>query len=770
MPRRDALLAFGISHRLAKWRATRYSNVRYRIEARIDASATDLRGRITVAIDMRRRGRIIFDWRAVRKPSLRSLRVNGVSCPAAALDSGHLIVPTRATQRGENIVEIDFAAPIAVTGQPLVRFDDPKDGSVYVYSLLVPADASAVFPCFDQPDLKARFTFTLTVPSDWTAIGNAPLGEPPMRDANGSKTATHRFSPTEPISTYLFAFAAGPFVTHHDHRATPWTTIYARRSQGRRLATNAPLIARLASAAVHALSDYLAHPFPFAKNDLVLIPEFAFGGMEHAGATFLREDLMLLAAKATPAARLRRSQLLFHELAHQWMGNLVTMRWFDDLWVKEGFANFLAARLVETMSPRQDAATFLRPLKAAAARIDASRGRHPLRQRLANMLDAKSLYGPIVYGKGPALLRQAEYAFGEGAFRRAARALVQLHAYDAFDSHDLVRALEAATGCSLTEWANAWIYRAGIPRSSVTLADRAISVVQNGGGAQTIALSIGTQRTLTTRSIDVGPGTTTTKLRAPASFAVLNANDRAYGEFTLDRVSREWLLAKPRRAAREPMRSALADSLWIEVEHARLAPLDYIGHALAALDTKDASFRATSLRRIEIAFKRYLSAWQRRRVAPLIDRHLKAVASRTRTDRDIFIAGAARPTRAAKTRYLHRLITDPSIPEDWVEACLPALFDPQHAALTEPLLGPALRALPRLHARHKIFFVNRWLEALVGGQTEASALRTVAHAAAWPSLSRELRAKVLEARDTLATTVRIRRRYAREAPHSPMVK
>ena len=224
-PGRNALLAFGISHRLAQWRAARYSNVRYRIEARIDAQASRLRGQIGIAVDLALRGRIILDWRAARNPSLKSLRVNGRACPRALLDNGHLIVPTRATQRGENLIEIDFVAPIATAGQPLVRFDDPKDGAAYVYSLFVPADASAVFPCFDQPDLKARLTLGLTVPAGWIAVGNAPLATLPTRNENETKSTTYRFAPTEPISTYLFAFAAGPFIAYHDRRANPNATI-----------------------------------------------------------------------------------------------------------------------------------------------------------------------------------------------------------------------------------------------------------------------------------------------------------------------------------------------------------------------------------------------------------------------------------------------------------------------------------------------------------------------------------------------------------------
>jgi aminopeptidase N len=799
------LLANGVSHRLAIWRAARYSNVRYRIDARINDEGTQFSARIVVDVDLSKRSRIILDWRADRRPALASLRVNGVRCADAVYADGHLIIPLGCTRVGTNQVEINCAAPIAASGYPLIRYEDPIDHRIYVYSLFVPVDASCVFPCFDQPDLKARFTLSLSVPRGWTAISNAPLA---VRHAQ-----SHQFHATAPISSYLFAFAAGPWVAV---RSTQ-NALYARRSQRRALQSEAPRILAMERAATRELSRYLARAFPFDKHDLVLIPEFAFGGMEHAGATFLREDLMLLLrARAGSAATQRRAQLLFHETAHQWMGNLVTMRWFDDLWLKEGFANFLAAHLLERIPPRQNGAAFLRPIIAAALREDASGVRQALQQPLGNLLDAKSLYGPIVYGKGPALLRQLEYAIGATRFRAVARRLVKAHAYDAFSSRDLVAALEAVTMRSWQAWASAWIARPGRP---------VIRALKRPSSARAI-----TQRRLLEQGrwpqrIEVTHGGTPER-----GYTLLNTNDRAYGEFLIDSTSLRNALADTAKVARDPVRRIVWDGLWREVEGARVAPIEFLSKAIASLDASDATFSAGLLARIEIAFRRYLDPKQQESVSQALEQRLLDVMQRRQTSieaRVVFgrtyvavmrspqacgraldalngvsrspgtqtvdrlavaqrlvvlgylaagralkllpyelrarariVLTAASPNLKLKTAILRNIIDGVEGTEDEFERALPVLFAPEHATMLQPLLRRALKALPTLHAHRKIFFVNRWLDAISGIGTDHRVLTLIDSINATGTQSAELRGKLQHLRGIVATTVRIRQRFA----------
>ena len=276
--------------------------------------------------------------------ALHDLRVNGEPLEPIPYARDHVVVPREHLRPGANRVEVRFAAPVRPAGAALTRYRDGTDGSEYIYSLLVPADASTLFPCFDQPDLKARFTLELTVPEQWRAVSN---GRELGRTEQGG-AAHYRFAPTEPISTYLLAFAAGPFAELRDSHSD--LRLLVRRSRLERAREEAGEIFRLHREGLRWLERYFGQPYAYGKLDVVLVPELAYGGMEHAGAIFLREDSVLFPFEPSDADRLRRAQLIFHEAAHQWFGDLVTMRWFDDLWLKEGFANLMAAKAAAALA------------------------------------------------------------------------------------------------------------------------------------------------------------------------------------------------------------------------------------------------------------------------------------------------------------------------------------------------------------------------------------------------------------------------------------
>src|SRR5262249_43402566 len=195
---------------------------------------------------------------------------------------------------------------------------------------------------------------------------------------------------------------------------------------------------------------------------------FAFGGMEHAGATFLREESILFRTTPTASDRQNRARLLLHELTHQWFGDLVTMRWFDDLWLKEGFANYMAYRALETLSPQaQTWKRFYETIRPAAYGIDVTPGTTAIYQEIGNLADAKSAYGAIVYSKAPALLRQLSFVIGETAFRDGLRLYLKEHAYANAEWSDLVHAFERASGRKLARFAESWIQQRGMPRVTV---------------------------------------------------------------------------------------------------------------------------------------------------------------------------------------------------------------------------------------------------------------------------------------------------------------
>lgn len=589
----------GISHQLARWRSAHFDALRYGLDLHVEEHCERLSGRLRFAWRFRAAPvDVILDWRpSSTHPGVTGLKADGVDVPMQTCPD-HLIVAAEAfTDAGEHVIELAFEAPIAEASTALTRYRDREDGSDYLYTLLVPADASALFPCMDQPDLKAVFELTLTLPAGWCAISNAPLEA--MRDWPGGRRL--RFAPTPPLSTYLFAFAAGPFEALHDGHGD--TRLFVRSSQRKRADAHAAEVLRLNRAGVHWFSEALDCPFPFAKYDLVLIPEFAYAGMEHAGATFLREDSVLFVAEPGEEDVLRRAQLIFHEAAHQWFGDLVTMRWFDDLWLKEGFANLMAYQAARALLPDIDARIAWHRSKEIAYRTDVTCGTTAVRQPLVNLAWAKAAYGNVVYHKAPAVLHLAETLVGERAFRAAMRAFLARHAWSTAEWTDLVAALERVSGCDLGEWARDWVLQPGMPHiacdwtvdgqgrlASLTLNQRPVQAAASEVTARwpqrtVVALGRG-GRTIATFTVDAGGDPVRLDqvkgLPAP-DWVFANAEDRGYGWFELDARSREFLLQHLPRLKDGFLRALLWDALWQAVRDAQIAPEAWVDLLLRGL-------------------------------------------------------------------------------------------------------------------------------------------------------------------------------------------
>ncbi|MDE3054257.1 MAG: aminopeptidase, partial [Gemmatimonadota bacterium] len=318
---RDSLAAFlghGISHPLAVWRARTVADVRYDLS--LDVTAPDSAvGH--VAVRFRRTGSddAILDWRGRRLTRILS---NGKPLPVTAANGAHIRIPASLLASGQNLVELWFVSDIAPSGASIIRIHDATDGSTYLYTLLVPADANQLFPCFDQPDLKARVTLTLATPAGWTAVANGSLA----RADTGGDTITRHFTETRPISTYLIAFAAGPWQKTTSVVNGRAISLYVRKSRAREV--DADTLLALAHRAIGWMEGYFGRPYPFEKFDFMLAPAFPFGGMEHPGLVMFNEDRFIFRERPTLPRRLGRFSTILHEVAHQWFGDLVTMRWF----------------------------------------------------------------------------------------------------------------------------------------------------------------------------------------------------------------------------------------------------------------------------------------------------------------------------------------------------------------------------------------------------------------------------------------------------------
>ncbi len=591
----------GIDRNLAKDRAERVHDVQYDLRFRIDQGAREVTGdawlRFALAEDHDPMA-LVLDFGG---KELRAVRLNGRDAVLAAAND-HVVLPGDLLVRGLNELRCEFTAPIAASGTPLSVYADGTDGREYFYTLVVPADAHRLYPCFDQPDLRARFQVTLDLPAEWTAVANTPRV---AADAEAPGAVRWQFARTQPLPTYLMAFACGPFaVVEGPHLQVPGIDGTAPmrmllRSSQQKIVDPAALFT-LHQQGLKWLADAFGVPYPFGKLDFVLVPGFPYGGMEHAGAIFYRETALAFDHPPTAAELVRRSTLVYHEIAHQWFGNLVTMRWFDDLWLKEGFATFLAYEALEALEPAQRSwLRFLQRVKPRAYEVDATPGTTPVFQALQNLADAKSAYGAIVYNKAPAVLRELLDRLGDAVFKKGLKAYLEAHAFGNAEWRDLAHALEDAARQDLGRWSERWLLAPSMPQVRVTwsldangiVADAALLQRAIGGGDGTWPLRLdllvfdlaGGRRTLAVTSDAARTPLDELIGRAAPAAVLANPTDTAYGQFVPDPRSRAWLLA---HTADEPdplVRAVATSALFEAVREAELDPATFAAFALRLL-------------------------------------------------------------------------------------------------------------------------------------------------------------------------------------------
>jgi aminopeptidase N len=634
----------GIPRDLARLRAQQLKDVRYQLSYTITPKADSVSGHEELRFVQNADDRgILPEWLDFREGSISSLTVNGQEA-STAIQNGHVELPARLLKLDENLVVIDFKAPVAPAGKAITRFEDKDDGSEYIYTLFVPMDADMAFPCFDQPDLKAKFKLEVEAPAAWTVVSNTAgrvtgatggiLVEGVHQEEQGVKIT--EFAETKPISTYLFAFAAGPFKKVHDTPGLPG--LYVRKSKLEKAEAEAQAVQQITADGIKYLSDYFAQPFPFPKYDMVMIPGFAYGGMEHAGATFLREESILFRTAPTHSDRLNRDILLLHELTHQWFGDLVTMRWFDDLWLKEGFAQYMAYHALNSLKPNENVwKRFYQAIKPAAYAIDSTQGTTPIYQDIPNLKDAKSAYGAIVYSKAPGVIKQLAFVVGDDQFRDGLRLYLKEHAYGNAEWNDLVRALERTSKKPLGPWADAWIKRRGMPQvdvewscgvkgdmimTRITVSQR--DVLEEGGLwpiATKILVNYG--KTETQTRIEWKTAKTefiTGKGGECPRYIFANYQDEAYGRFLLDPISRKAVMSQLGNMEDVFERTLLWGSLWDSVREAEMDPSEYIDLALRNLPAeKDESLAQSIIGRTITALHRYVSPEVRAQLAPKME-------------------------------------------------------------------------------------------------------------------------------------------------------
>jgi aminopeptidase N len=829
----------GVSEALAQSRAKTVSDVRYRLSVKLTEHASAMAGHEVVEFRFTGSGDVVLDF---REGKVSGLRVNGAAA-SGALVNGHLVLPAAmlragANQAAPNQVELDFEAPVAQANRAITRILDPVDSTEYVYTLFVPMDASMAFPCFDQPDLKARFTFEANVPQGWTVISNTR--------EEAVSPGVFRFPETRSISTYLFAFAAGPFEQLTDTGAPVPMRLFVRKSMLARAKEEWPEIAAYTKTAMGKMSAFFDQPFPFPKYDQVLLPGFPYGGMEHAGATFLREDAMLFRAAPNKTDHQRRSVTVLHELAHQWFGDLVTMRWFDDLWLKEGFAQYMAFHtLAEMEDPSEVWKRFYESIKPVAYNIDETQGTAPIYQRVRNLADAKSAYGPIVYQKAPSLLQVMNYKIGEEAFRGGVRVFLKEHAYANATWQDLIGAFSGASKQDLNVWANAWVKQRGMPVVTVEWACSGgkvsgFEIAQRDSLKEGHLWPVSSQVRLGDATLPVAFSSVKTEVPAALgkpcpAYVFANSGDHGYGKFLPDERS----LAGMRKGLTEvtnPLERALYwGALWDSVRETELSPREYVDLAVKSLPGEpDLDITQSVLGRTGAALRLYMSGNGQadaaaRFEALLMDRMKNAEnrdfriayfraftgaastaaglaevrnllggtsaipgvplqqrdrwnlvsmlvrqgeqraaalvreeSEKDRSDdgkRSAYAALAGVATSENKEKYFGDYLKDGAVQEDFVTASLGSFNAWNQEPLTLVFVSRALDALPQVKRQRKIFFVNGWLSSFVTSHTAPEARRAVEEFLLRKDLDPDLRLKVLEVKDDLDRTIRIRARW-----------
>jgi aminopeptidase N len=405
----------------------------------------------------------------LRPAVLRRVVLNGAELAPAALDDGRLTLTGLAAEN-ELRVEADMA--YSRTGEGMHRFTDPADGEVYVYTQCAPDEASRVFACFDQPDLKAVLETTVTAPEHWTVLSNGAC----ERYEDGR----WEFAPTPPISTYLAVFVGGPLHSvRAEHDGIPLGA-YCRRSLADHLdAEEIFEITRRSFDRYHELFD---ERYPFGKYDQAFVPELNFGAMENPGCITVRDEFLFRSA-VTDTERETRAIVIAHEMAHMWFGDLVTMRWWDDLWLNESFAEYMGHQVISEVSRFTTTWTgFAVKRKAWGYDADQRPSTHPVAaQGIDDTAAARVSFDGISYAKGASVLRQLVAWVGEDAFLTGVNAHFARHRFGNADLADLLDALSgAAGGRDVHGWAERWLRTTGVDTLRTEITDRDGEVVFAG--------------------------------------------------------------------------------------------------------------------------------------------------------------------------------------------------------------------------------------------------------------------------------------------------
>lgn len=615
----------GVSWDLAQYRKRIISDVRYGLSFSIPAAKNERINSVeSIHFALSDASQpVVLDFRAAPEDVLRVHVFNDPVDYEVA--NGHIIVPARAFENGQNLIQIEFlAGDLSLNRNP-----------DFLYTLLVPDRAATLFPSFDQPNLKATFQLILTTPESWRAVTNGAL----VSSDTAEGRVTHVFAETKPLSTYQFAFAAGEFMVETAVRNGRTMHMYHRETDRSKVARNREAIFDLHAAALSWLEEYTNMPYPFGKFDFVLVPAFQYGGMEHPGAIYYRSSSLMLDEAATQNQMLGRASVISHETTHMWFGDMVTMNWFDDVWTKEVFANFMAAKIVNPSFPGIDHELrfFLAHYPAAYA-VDRTAGANPIRQPLENLKDAGTLYGAIIYQKAPIVMQQLEQLTGAEAFRDGLQLYLADFRYGNATWPDLIVRMDGRTDEDLTSWSNVWVEEPGRPTISTNLAiDRSGKIgslevrQQDPSGAgkiwnQRLELTLGYQDHVERVPLHLNAaavGVPDVVGWEPPLYVLATGHGHGYGLFELDERSRDYLLQNISEISDALTRAGAWLTLWDDMLQQNVTPAALLSLAMHALPAEqDELIVQRILGYIRTAYWQFSRPGERARLAPALEQLL----------------------------------------------------------------------------------------------------------------------------------------------------
>lgn len=446
----------GVSLELARYRKSALKNLQYDLSFQIPAAKTDpikCQEIIKFSLDSLSRD-LEIDFNP-ETPVIEEIVVNNKKVRVNH-ENEHILISKTDLLAGLNSIKIVFNAG----NTNLNRNDD------FIYSLLVPERARTVFPCFDQPDMKARFKVKMEIPVGWEAVSNGPVSDSATRE----RVKEISFDESDTISTYLFSIVAGKFKTETRIVNGRPMNLYYRETDTAKIKNSLDTIFGLHGLAIQFLEQYTGINYPFKKLDFIAVPDFPYGGMEHAGAIDYQSAVLFLDKSANASELHERAHTIAHEVSHMWFGNLVTMKWFDDVWMKEVFANFIADKAIKAiMNDGKAPFRFLLNHAPAAYFVDRTNGANPVRQPLQNLNQAGTLYGEIIYHKAPIAVQQLEMVVGEDVFRSGLQAYLKKFSFGNANWPDLIAILDSLSQDDLQEWNEQWINRKGRPVFSYSL-------------------------------------------------------------------------------------------------------------------------------------------------------------------------------------------------------------------------------------------------------------------------------------------------------------